>query len=176
MDVLRRLLPKRLGRLEGGARFRAYVGLRSMVLGLDERKLGDRVVNLSNVLGVVVDWSVGDAFATFVALTDGTASMYTSAGGGTIGVAGQPGIDAAGAALLRTAENELGQFTPVSAPSPPRPGRVTYWALTRSGLRAIDHDAGGPPPGDPGLVALGEALQAYVTEFRLLEEARSGPG
>jgi hypothetical protein len=144
-------------------------------LGLDEGRLGDRVVQLPNVFGVVVDWSLGDDFATFVALADGTASMYTSAGGGTIGAGGRPGIDAAGAVLLRTVEVQLDRFAHVAAASGPRPGRVTYWALTRAGLRAIDHSADGPPPGDAGLGALGDAFQEYVTQFRLLDEAPSGP-
>jgi hypothetical protein len=175
MGFLRSLFPKWLPRLEVGARYRAYAGLRSMVLRLDARKLGDPVVQLANVLGVVVDWSLGDEFATFVALSDGTASMYTSAGGGTIGAGGRPGIDAAAATLLRTAEEQLDRFTPVGAESGPHPGRVRYWALTRAGLLAIDHSAEGPPEGDPGLAALGDAFQEYVTQFRLLDEARSGP-
>lgn len=144
-----------------------------MVLGLDDGKLGDPVVPLQNVLGVVVDWSLGDDFATFVALSDGTASYYTSSGGGTIGAAGRPAIDAAGAGLLRTAEEQLSRFRPVPAASPPRAGRVTYWVLTRTGLRAVDHDAGGPPSGDTGLAALGDAFQEYVTQFRVLDEAGS---
>ena len=175
MGCLRRLL-KGLPRLDGGARYRAYAGLRSLALGLHEGKLGDRVVQLPNVFGVVVDWSLGDDFATFVALADGTASMYTSAGGGTIGAGGRPGIDAAGAALLRTVEARLDRFAPVAAPSGPHPSRVTYWALTRTGLRALDHAADGPPAADAALAALGDAFQEYVTQFRLLDEAGSGPG
>jgi len=171
MSFLRRLLPKRLPRLDAGARYRTYAGLRSMVLGLDEAKLGARVVQLPNVLGVVVDWSLGDDFATFVALADGTASMYTSSGGGTLGAGGRPGIDAAAAGLLRAAEAHLERFTPADAASAPRRGRVTYWALTRSGPRALDHGADGPPRGDAGLQALGDAFQEYVTQFRLLDEA-----
>jgi hypothetical protein len=143
-----------------------------MVLGLDEAKLGDPVVRLPNVIGVVVDWSLGEDFATFVALADGTASMYTSSGGGTIGAGGQPGIDASGAALLRAAEDALNVFQPVESAGPPSPGRVTYWAMTRGGLRAVDHSAEGPPTGTP-LETLGDAFQDYVTAFRLLDEARS---
>ena len=172
MGFLRRLL-KGIPRLGGGARWRAYAGLRSMVLGIDQAKLGDRVVQLPNVLGLVVDWSLGDDFATFVALADGTASMYTSAGGGTIGAGGRPGIDAAGAVLLRAAEEHADRFAPVPAASGPHPGRVTYWMLTRTGLRAADHPAEGPPPGDVGLAALGDAFQGYVTQFRLLDESGS---
>jgi hypothetical protein len=171
MAFLRKLLPKRLPRLDAGARYRTYAGLRSMVLGLDEGKLGPPVVRLPNVLGVIVDWSLGDDFATFVALSDGTASMYTSAGGGTLGAGGRPGIDAAAARLLQAAEEQLQRFAPADAASAPRPGRVTYWVLTRTGPRAVDHGADGPPPGDAGLQAIGNAFQEYVTQFRLLDEA-----
>lgn len=172
MGFLRRPL-KGMTRLDAGARYRTYDGLRSMVLGLDEAKLGDRVVQLPNVLGVVVDWSLGDDFATFVALADCTASMYTSAGGGTIGAGGRPGIDAAGAALLQTVEGQLERFVSVGTASGPHLGRVTYWALTRTGLRVLDHSSEGPTPGDAGLAALGGALQEYVTQFRLLDAAGS---
>ena len=173
MGFLRRLL-KGIPRLDGGARWRAYAGLRSMVLGIDQAKLGDRVVQLPNVLGVVVDWSLGEDFATFVALADGTASMYTSAGGGTIGAGGRPGIDTAGAVLLRSGR---GTRRPVRSRSRPRVVRIRAGSRTgcstRTGLRAVDHPAEGPPPGDVGLAALGDAFQEYVTQFRLLDESGS---
>lgn len=151
----------------------AYAGLRSMVLGLDPAKVGpSRIADLAKVLGVVVDWSVGNGFGTFVALADGTASMYTSSGGGTIGAAGRPEMDAAGERLLRTVEKHLDRFGEVGAPGPPVVGSVVYWVLTRDGVRAVAHDASGPPAGDAALAELGAAFQDYVTAFRLVDGGR----
>lgn len=170
MDLLRRALGSR-GEPKPPRLDRTYAGLRSMVLGLDARKAGaEPTADLPDVYGVVVDWNVGSGFATFVALADGTASMYTSTGGGTIGAGGRPGIEAAGAALLRTAQTHLDRFERVDAPGPPVAGGVVYWVLTYAGLRAAAHDAAGPPVDAPHLQELGAAFQDYVTAFRLLEQ------
>ena len=144
-----------------------------MVLGLEAGKVGpSSIEGLSRVYGVVVDWSVGDGFATFVALADGTASMYTSSGGGTIGAGGRQAIDEAGATLLRAAEANLDRMSPVPGSEPSVAGAVRYWALTRDGLRSTSHDASGPPDDAPDLEALGAAFQDYVTAFRLVDQER----
>ena len=170
-DGLRRLKPGGPPRVD-----RTYAGLRSMALTLDPSKLGPVAdTELQRVYGVVVDWSLGEDFATFVALADRTASLYTSRGGGTIGAAGRPAIDAAGARLLRTAEANLEGFLPVDGPEPPVVGAVRYWALTRGGLVSAGHDASGPPADTPGLQALGDAFQDYVTAFRIVDEEDRRP-
>ena len=127
---------------------------------------------LPRVWGAVVDWAVGDGFATFVALADGTASMYLSGGGGVIGGGERPAIAAAAKRLIAAVERELDSLAPVRTMMPPAPGAVTYWALTFDGLRSASHDAGGPPDRDAPLAALGEAFQDYVDQFRLFEEER----
>ncbi len=147
-----------------------YLDLRSMILSADASAM-ERKRAGDHVLGVVIDWSVGGNFATFVAMADGTSSMYLSSGGGTIGAGGRPGIDAAAERLLGLADAHVEEFQPASVTDPAE-GRVAYWVLTRSGLRKLEHDAGGPPPRPSFLAELADAFQEYVTQFRLLDEAR----
>lgn len=82
-----------------------YAGLRGMVLGLDPKKVGvEPTRELPRVWGIVVDWGMDSGSATFVALADGTASMYTSSGGGVIGAGEHEPVQAAAQRLLDVAE------------------------------------------------------------------------
>jgi hypothetical protein len=130
---------------------------------------------LPRVWGVIVDWAVGDGIATFVALVDGTSSMYTSSGGGIIGGQGSEPVRAANRRLLLAAEAAYEHLTPVAAAGPPEPARVVYWVRAYDGLRVTSHPASGPG-GEPWLSALGEAFQDFVSALRLADEHRAGQG
>ena len=145
-----------------------YLELRSMVLELDPSAVGIAPSDeLPNVWGVVVDWGLEEGSATFVALADGTGSMYTSSGGGTIGGGGRPALVAAGRALLRAAEHVQSHLPPAVEFAAPRLREVRYWILTFDGARSARHGPDGPPPDDAVLGYLGAAFQDYVTAFRL---------
>ena len=164
LDLLRRRRPEPT---------EAYLDLRSMVFELQPDVAGMAPTpELPRVWGAIVDWAVGDGFATFVAISDGTASMYLSSGGGVIGGGERPAIARAATRLVATVERELDAMAPAAAPVPPQPGVVMYWALTFDGLRSASHAASGPPHDDPSLEALGSAFQEYVRQFRLFEEER----
>ncbi len=164
------------GRAKGPVLAPAYANLRRMILTLDPRRTGMQPTpDLPNAWGVVVDWGTGTGIATFVALADGTGSMYTSTGSGTIGGVGQPTIVEAARRLLLAAEAWHGQLDRAAEFGPPDVHRCTYWVLTNGGARTATHDSSGPPPGDAPLNALGEAFQGYVTAFRLLDEAERDP-
>lgn len=126
-----------------------YEGLREMVLGLDARNVGvEPSVELPRTWGVVVDWGVGTGSAIFVALADGTSSMYTRSGGGVIGGGGHESVRAAGRRLLMAAEAALDNLASVDTAQPPDPELVTNWVLAYDGMRAVSH----PSPGRPGVL------------------------
>ncbi|NJD28113.1 MAG: hypothetical protein FIA92_07430 [Chloroflexi bacterium] len=151
-----------------------YLELRSLVLGLEPSAADIRPTpELPDVWGVVVDWGTDNGVGTFVALADGTGSMYTSTGGGTIGGQGQPALVDAGRRLLAVAEAVHGDLQPAARLDRPKLREVRYWILTYHGARTAAHGPDGPPDGDATLAALGDAFQDYVTAFRLLAEAQS---
>ena len=150
-----------------------YEGLREMVLGLDAEKVrAEPSTELPHVWGVIVDWAVANGFATFVALLDGTSSMYTSSGGGIIGGHGHESVRAANRALLLAAEAAHDHLATADVAEVPVPGRVTYWVRTYVGLRAASHSSDGPPSAEPWLVGLGNAFQDFVTALRSTDEQR----
>ncbi len=149
----------------------AYEGLREMVLGLDAREAGAvPSAELPRVWGVIVDWGVGGGIGTFVALADGTSSLYTSGGGGVIGGGGHERVRSANRGLLLAAEAAHDRLAEVEVAGPPDPARVTYWVRTYDGLRTASHPSG--PPGEPWLVPLGDAFQELVSAIRIVEEQR----
>lgn len=91
-----------------------------------------------SVCGVVVDIPSEGGFATVVALTDNTTSMYTSTGGGTIGAGTHASVAAATRRLLLVAEEHLGGFEHQDDPALPAPGVVRIHALNASGGRHAD--------------------------------------
>lgn len=62
------------------------VGLRQMILNTTAADLElEPDALFPDIWGVVVDYSIGEAIATVVALRDGTASLYTTASFGMVG-------------------------------------------------------------------------------------------
>jgi hypothetical protein len=148
-----------------------YAGLRDMVLGLDPRQIGvEPTRELPRVWGIVVDWGTDSGTATFVALADRTASMYTSGGGGVIGAGEHEPVRVAAQRLLEVAEWSVDELPPVRAAGPPDVARVTYWVLTYDGIRTTSH-ASGPPDGPHWLVDLGDAFQDFVSAIRRSSES-----
>lgn len=91
-----------------------------------------------NVSGVVVDIPAQGGYATLVALTDGTTSLYTSGGGGTIGAGTDDAAAQATRHLLTVVESNLGQFQHADDDALPSPGSVRFHVLTPNGRRRED--------------------------------------
>ena len=58
----------------------AYEGLRGLMFGRDVQVGEDHSVH-----AVLMDWNIGKAVASVLAVADGTASVYLSSGGGYLG-------------------------------------------------------------------------------------------
>jgi hypothetical protein len=89
------------------------VRLRTMALDAVRAGLPEPAPDHPSVSGLVVDVPAEGGFATVVALTDGTTSMYTSTGGGIIGAGEHGQVAAATRALLTVVEAH--SMTPVIA-------------------------------------------------------------
>jgi len=140
-----------------------------MALEIDADVVGAHPsVDMPHVWAVIVDWGVRSGSATFVALADGSSSMYTSSGGGTIGAGGHENVRTANRALLLAAEAAYEHLAPVGAVAPPDANRITYWVRTYDGVRSVSHLTD-TVMSEPWLSALGNAFQDFVAAIRIAE-------
>src|SRR4029077_10438111 len=71
-----------------------YLGLREQALNLKREKIGlPTPAKPTQPWAALMDWSLGSGTATVVAISDGTASVYLSSGGGSIGGGGTSRVD-----------------------------------------------------------------------------------
>lgn len=150
-----------------------YEGLRRMALDAVAAGLTAPGPDHPHVWGVVIDIPSGPAWATVVALGDGTTSMYTSVGGGTIGAGEHESVRAANAQLLRVVEHEVLEHLSPDPGTHPSPGDVRVHVLGADGLSGIDL----PEPAFWGEQEVGghlvAAAQALISAIRTAE-ARPG--
>ena len=115
-----------------------YLGLRSMALQAVEHGLALPPASHPDVSGVLVDIPAKGGFATLVALTDNTTSLYTSAGGGTIGAGQHASVAIATHNLLSQAQLHMEMISGEEDGELPPPQMVRIHLLGPSGTRAID--------------------------------------
>ncbi|MGQ0826480.1 MAG: hypothetical protein ACT4OX_15865 [Actinomycetota bacterium] len=78
------------------------------------------------MLGVVIDMPRGNDYASLVALTDNTTSLYTSTGGGIIGAGEHAAVAARTHALLAAIQRQLDRFDGPDDGSLPPPGATRF--------------------------------------------------
>lgn len=115
-----------------------YEDLRAKALAAVESGLLSPDPEHPNVLGVVVDIRSDGAWATIVALADGTTSMYTSSGGGTIGAGAHESVRKANELLLTVIEAEVLPHLDPDPGTHPGAGYVRFHVLGPEGLSGID--------------------------------------
>ena len=148
-----------------------YSALRSQILSLKCPQDGSLAPDKpSNPCAVVMDWGVNSGVATVVAVSDGSASIYYSSGGGSIG-GGYSSVNIRDAAVQAVSiASKLQDNVLLTDQFPlPESGGVIFYIVTGGGvfmakasvelLRANLHP----------LSELGAAMQAIVTEYRMLE-------
>jgi len=111
-------------------------GLRLLALN---RKPGEARISVpktgGGVWGTVADISFANGTTvTVAAFMDGSASIYTSAGGAVIGGAAIESVRAAAKAAVATMEDCSASMKARGIQGLPRPGHATLYALSRSGL------------------------------------------
>jgi hypothetical protein len=144
-----------------------YSELRALALGAVASGLPAPSAEHPRVAGVVIDVPSGGSYATIVALTDDTTSMYTSVGGGTIGAGQHASVASATHALLAAVDAHLDQFAgPVDSSLPPA-GTVRFHVLGVSGghTKDVSEDAFWGRANDP-LMPVIMAAQRVITAMR----------
>ena len=91
-----------------------------------------------SVSGVVVDIPGDGGFATVVALTDDSCSMYTTGGGGIIGAGEHERVAAAVHALLSVAEAHRDLFVDPDDGELPEAGLARFHLLAPDGRQRVD--------------------------------------
>jgi hypothetical protein len=123
-----------------------YTRLRQQILQIGPADAGiSPTPDLPRVWGLVMDTTYEHGGYTLVMLADGTTSLYTTTGGGTIGGGEHAPVAAASRAALRVVEAHLDQLPAASDITLPPSGHVILSALTYHGRRAIqapEHDLG----------------------------------
>lgn len=115
-----------------------YLGLRRNALGAVDKGLPSPSAAHPDVAGVVVDIRAEGGFATVVAMTDNTTSMYTSVGGGVIGAGEHAHVAEATQRLLVAVQAQLGLFRQPDDGEFPASGAVRFHAVTPSANRVVD--------------------------------------
>lgn len=114
---------------------RVYNGLRTEALEVTEAVIGKAPPEHPNVLGVVIDIPAEGGIASVIAMADGTTSMYTSTGGGTIGAGTHDAVASATQALLAKLEGLIEMFPADERVDLPLPDMVQITLITPDGRR-----------------------------------------
>jgi hypothetical protein len=148
-----------------------YQGLRNMVLCGTRERFGLAPPTTPNEpWGVVMDWGVPTGTATVMALSDGSASIYLSSGGGYLGGQKEESVRRAALEAIAITREYPSQMRKTSEYLLPVTGEVIFYLLTDSGsLTATEKEAELRNPAHP-LAKLGNAMQGIVTQYRILEE------
>jgi hypothetical protein len=147
-------------------------GLRMQILRGSREKLGISAPSNSNqTWGVVMDWGLETGSATVVALSDGTASVYLSTGGGSIG-GGQSheAIRNGAANAVRIAAGFQPSMRPATGYPLPSLDEVTFYVLTDTGVFSESAPAKDLSSDQHALSPLGDAMQEIISQYRKIEQ------
>ena len=148
-----------------------YEGMRNMVLGGTRERFGLPPTSTpTEPWGVVMDWGVDRGTATVMALSDGSASIYLSGGGGYIGGQNQEAVKGAALNAIQVAWRYPSQMRKTSDYNLPTAGEVIFYLLTDSGVFTAAAKEAELRNQEHPLAKLGNALQDVVTQYRILEE------
>lgn len=147
-----------------------YLGLRTQALSVTADALGGAVPEHPDVLGAVVDIPSGGGTASVVAMADGTTSMYTSTGGGTIGAGTHVDVAEKTHTLLVTLQRRIDMFPSDDRMDLPLEDLVQITIITPSGRHRASVPVAafwGEEPSTVGDIIA--AIQDVVTAIRQIQ-------
>jgi len=112
--------------------------------------------------------------ATLVTLADGSASLYLSSGGGTIGGGEHEAVANASRAMVTLSATFLSQMIVVTSFPLPMARITTFFVRTDSGVFSISAPEESLGEGQHALSPLFYAGQEVITQLRLIEEEGAG--
>lgn len=152
-----------------------YARLRQNWLSGEAASLAPPEVGPTDVIAVLIEFGSATGTATFVAAHDGTASMYTSTGGGIIGMGFHPSVAAASLALIGCGQAFL-EILPKVAQFPlPPPQHVAFRIVTRTGVHSAEFVEAAIRDDSP-ISPLYLAGQHLITNVRVLDDRRKKGG
>jgi hypothetical protein len=154
---------------------KTYLDLRNLALRASRADIGFLpAANPTDVWGVIMDWPVDNGIATAVAFADGSASIYLSSGGGSIGGQAHESIrNAAHEALV--AANGVRPQTHLATYFPlPKRGQVFFYLRTDSGVFTARAREKQLRTGRHTLSKLANAMQTVITQYRVLQPRQDG--
>jgi hypothetical protein len=123
--------------------------------------------------GVLMETGYPEGSATLVAMADGSASIYLSSGGGTIGGIGHETIRNAAQQMVQLASRFQPQMKQVTDFPLPQKGETIFYIVTDAGVFTASAPENELGENRHPLSPLFHAGHAVITEFRLLDEHRN---
>lgn len=125
-----------------------------------------------NPCAVVMDWAVTSGIATVVAVSDGSASIYYSSGGGSIGGGyGRPAIRNAALHAVSIASKFLDGMQLTENFPLPESGGVIFYIATERGVFTAKASVVLLSKNRHPFSELGNSMQTIITEYRMLGTA-----
>lgn len=113
-----------------------YLQWREVVFSVRQAQVDDGPGRPDRVYGVVMDVGLSDEFViSITTFASGESSLRTTAGGGAIGLGGDPVIAGHARQIVSLAQPLLERTQPVDYPNLPGPKAVYFYFLTPSGWR-----------------------------------------
>jgi len=150
---------------------KTYLGLRNSALKASRAEIG-LVHDYSGDLpwGAVMDWGMENGTTTVVAFSDGTASVYLSSGGGSIGGGQSHESTRKAAKDMVTAAVECREKTHATTVCPlPRSGEVFFYLLTDKGVFTASATVKELMSHTHPLSRIGDAAQNVISRYRSVE-------
>ena len=147
-----------------------YLELRSAALNFKPAS-----TDSNTFFGVVSDISMGDAIVTVITLSDGTASMYYSSGGGMIGGDSHNHIQSSVQAVIQIVnEHKIDTALRETSQHPlPRDKEVIFHLLSKDGVSGISASIPELLEGKHALSPLFFAVNNVISEFSTMIEGEN---
>jgi hypothetical protein len=147
--------------------------LRQMILSTSAAEFGAKPTSdFPRVYGVLMDWPIGENFATIFSSSSGAASLYTTSTFGIIGGEGHAAVRTAAITFVQAADRLYDSAAPTSVYPYPASDRVRFYLLTFEGVRVVETDFASISSRTNNYVEYFDLGQAVLTELRLVTERR----
>jgi hypothetical protein len=117
-----------------------------------------------------MDWGVSSGTATIVAISDGSASIYMSGGGGYLGGQSHEAIRKAAQNMVAVAAESQKQTIATTVYPLPQRGEVIFYLLTDAGVFTASGSYEELSSHRHVLSRLGDAGQEIITQYRLIQK------
>jgi hypothetical protein len=151
-----------------------YLGLRDQALNLKREKIGlPAPAKPTQPWAALMDWGLGSGTVTIVAIADGTASVYLSSGGGSIGDGqSHESIRKAAQKMVSVAAEFQPHMRATSSYPVPQTGHVVFYVLTDAGLFTASASEEELSSHRHPFSKLGDAAQEIITQYRLIQQPK----